>query len=73
MPGYVLGTFSFMRKEVNIKMSTQPMGAIDRLIKMSDQALDILEQAMQGKDSQVKIRAAETTLQTFLQFMHGSK
>lgn len=54
-------------------MSTQPMGAIDRLIKMSDQALDILEQAMQGKDSQVKIRAAETTLQTFLQFMHGSK
>ena len=51
------------------------METIERLIKMSDQALDILEQAMhpQDEDSQMKIRAAEITLQTFLQFTQGSK
>ena len=48
-------------------------GPIDRLIEMSKQALDVLEKAMWDEDSQVRIRAAETTLQAFLQFMHGSK
>ena len=47
-------------------------GPIERLIEMSEQALDVLEQAMQDEDGQVKIRAAETTLQAFLQFTQES-